>query len=59
MLDQPVPPTFTESVEEADHVPELITATPVNPLESIPVPPLVVATVPVKFDSDRQELERE
>ena len=59
MLDQPVPPTFTASVDDADHTPELITATPVKPLESIPVPPLVVATVPVRFESDRQVVDIE
>ena len=46
MLLQPVPPTLTDKVDEADQTPFSIDATPVKPEESMPVPPLVVARVP-------------
>ena len=51
MFPQPVPPTFTASVDEADQVPERIVATPVSAEESIPVPPLTLESVPEMFDS--------
>ena len=35
----PVPPTLAPNVDEADQVPEEITATPVSADESMPVPP--------------------
>ena len=46
MFDQPVPPTLTASVDDADQTPFSIVATPVRALESIPVPPLTADNVP-------------
>ena len=54
MFDQPVPPTLAARVEEADQTPEFMTATPVSPDESIPVPPFAAAIVPPKDESDKQ-----
>ena len=48
ILPQPVPPTLTAKVEEADQTPERMVATPVNAEESIPVPPWEAETVPVR-----------